>query len=217
VQENPIELYTKVNAPFPGQHPGQARSQDIGQLSNLIGQRRQLVGEMEDLHERRLEIMKQLKVTSGDDARVLERIAGQIDQRLSGAEVALSGIERAIAQSTGAEAEVRVDPGIAEKIISQSIAHSEPPRSFPAEFPLVVGGGALLLVAVAVASTIVYVRRVRRETTEAMQRLSADLWGEVKKVSVGVESIAIEVERIGEGQRYVTKQIAEQKVPVERG
>lgn len=59
-----------------------------------------------------------------------------------------------------------------------------------------------------------YNRWKRRGMKKESAQLSADSTDRFDRLERGVEAIAIEVERISEGQRFVTKMMSESRVPV---
>lgn len=181
----------------------------------LIGQRRSLVGEIEDLQERRLEAAGQLSSASREHASVLRQTIAEIDQQLSGARTALRSIERAIAARQGAPTPLPAPPAPAP-FPGVIVEPRVPVIAFPEtnQLPVYLGAGALTLVALSIAVGMVYARRLRRDTAAAIERLQADLQGVLHKLTHGVDAVAVEVERIGEGQRFVTKALAEKKEPI---
>lgn len=203
------------------QQDAQAKVANTEQVMGLVGQRRQLASEIEDLQERRLQIVQQLKSATGTEKKVLEVMGGQVDEQLVGAQNALRAIESLIATRTGAPAPpgAPLPPSVpvvaGEGFAYTSITPSEP--AIPIRDAATFGIAAFAMLAIAGAAVFHAVRRLRRDTTEAVQQLRSEIWDEMKKVSVGVDAIAVELERIGEGQRFVTKAIAEKKEQASRG
>ena len=71
----------------------------------------------------------------------------------------------------------------------------------------------MLLLLLGVGIGVSLARRLRREAADSIKALRSELTDRLGKLTVGLDSIAVEVERIGEGQRYFTKALAE-KQPV---
>jgi hypothetical protein len=201
----------------------QQRGQDVGEIMGLVGQRRQLVAEMEELQERRLEIAQQLKTAGREERGVLQQTANQLDRQLSGAENALRAIETLIATQTGAAPPPPTAPRqVAPPAGGQGFSYTTAPPPPPADpgwakDMVALSTGTLAIVALAALAAFGYLRRMRRDTQDAVVQLRSELWQEMKKVSVGVDAIAVELERIGEGQRFVTKALSEKKEPAPRG
>ena len=197
----------------------QQTEEQIGQVMGLVGQRHQLVSELEDIQRRRLEIAKAITGAVGDEKGVLRQQAQQLDRQISGAENALRAIETIIAQQTGGAAPaVPATPAVpAAPVIAggSGFAYSTAPSDpvIPMKDAMTFGAMGFALVALAGVAVFTAVRKFRRDTYDAVSQLRSELWDEMKKVSVGVDAIAVELERIGEGQRYVTKALSEKKEP----
>lgn len=73
------------------------------------------------------------------------------------------------------------------------------------------GGVALSLVVFGLVSF--YRRYKRRGMPPASSEMSSESPARLERVERGIEAIAIEVERISEGQRFVTNLLAEQRQP----
>jgi hypothetical protein len=54
-----------------------------------------------------------------------------------------------------------------------------------------------------------YVRRVERESIAPPPQLSSDITVRLERMEQAIDSIAVEVERISEGQRFTTKLLAD--------
>ena len=191
-------------------------AQDVNQVMGLVGQRRQLVSELEELREQRLELMTSLKTASGRERGVMEQMAGQLDRQISGAENALRAIETLIATHTGS-----APPPPPAQAVGEGFSYTTAPAALAVEGISMrdmwaLSTGTLAIVALGLVAAFSYLRRIKRDTSNAVNQIRTELWDEMKKVSVGVDAIAVELERIGEGQRFVTKAIAERKEPAPR-
>lgn len=188
-------------------------------LMAFLGQRRALVGELEELQGRRTEILGQLQRPSpGTSVPELQRLAADIDRRMADANVALRAVNQAIAGG-GGSADVEV--GGADVAISDAQEHftllpphtPEPGSGFGGRELFFAGAGVVLVVALGLGVVAMLVKRMRRQTSESIAQLRSDLSEQMSKFSTGVESLAVEIERIGEGQRYVTKLLSESQAP----
>jgi hypothetical protein len=81
-------------------------------------------------------------------------------------------------------------------------------REGPPEQVFVLGG-IFMFVAILPIS-IAYARRIWRRSAAAVTALPRDVIDRFTQIDQAVESIAVEVERIGEGQRFITRVLAEQ-------
>jgi hypothetical protein len=193
----------------------QQRAQDAAnQVMGLVGQRRQLVSELEDLHARQLEIAAQIPRSSGAQRELYETMSKQLERQVAGAENALRAIETLIATRTGS-----APPAAPAVAGGEGFAYTTappPPPAEPSREGPIFGIAGAALIALSVLGFWNYVRRMRRETRDSVNQLRSELFGEMQKVSIGVDAIAVELERIGEGQRFVTKAIAEKREQVPR-
>lgn len=200
-------------APRPAPPP--ARREDDGMLMAWLGQRRQLVSELDGLNERRTLVTAELSQTKDrSTANALRQQLASTERRISEAETALRGVNRAIASMSGGTVPApegqEGDPAVVAVTRVPAIATSEAASSLAMTTATYLGGGALILVlGVAIGYSIA--RRVRREAAESIRALRADLAERISKLTVGMDSIAVEVERLGEGQRYVTKALADRQ------
>jgi hypothetical protein len=198
-------------------------------MMGLVGQRRQLVSEIEELQERKVDLVGRLTGATREQAIVYRQTIGEIDHQLVSARNALGGIDRAIAARQGSPVATPAPPAAEGGQGRQGPQGPQAPQSpqiwqgwetapprFPGSdpMPLYLSGGALTLVALAIAVGIAYARRLRRETAAAMERLHADMRMDLQKLTHGVDAMSVELERIGEGQRFVTKALVERKETV---
>jgi hypothetical protein len=86
-----------------------------------------------------------------------------------------------------------------------------PPSPFPirsVDPDLVVVMSSVLMIVLALPVSVAWARRLLRRTPEAPP-IQSDLAPRLENIERAIDTIAIEVERISEGQRFVTKIIAE--------
>ena len=69
--------------------------------------------------------------------------------------------------------------------------------------------GIFMFVAIMPLS-IAYARRIWRRSAAAVAAIPQDIIDRFTQIDQAVESIAVEVERIGEGQRFITRVLSEQ-------
>lgn len=128
------------------------------------------------------------------DARV-STIHGQIqqvDQEL----VRAAALAPARAQQTTAETRVEQVP---------------PPRSQP-DFPEeLIAVPVLFILCVGLPLAIAYSRRIWRRAGDAAGALPKEIMDRLQRMDQNIDAIALEVERIGENQRYLTKQTEKER------
>ena len=78
---------------------------------------------------------------------------------------------------------------------------------------LAIACGAGVAIVRTIANTILRVREQNQRKTEPSTTSISD--ERIARIEASVESIAIEVERISEGQRFTTKLLSDQSKPVE--
>jgi hypothetical protein len=76
------------------------------------------------------------------------------------------------------------------------------PRTGPPEEAFVLGGFFIVLVLFPL--TIAYSRRIWRRSAKVIMGIPAELSERLNRLEESIDSVAIEVERVGEGQRFVT-------------
>jgi hypothetical protein len=169
----------------------------------LIRTRQELSDQLISAQERRQELVNQIRSAPDGVARTgLEDRVRVLDQRLIQLESDLAVTGRQIA---GAPADV-------VNFIERRESRGNNPNNGDWEEGMMVGSFFTILA----ISAYVLVRRWRgrknpkRRNTE----MPSDSAQRLERLEQGMDSIAIEIERISEGQRFVTKLLAESRQPV---
>jgi hypothetical protein len=154
-------------------------------------QRRELGRQLESLTSQRQDIANELAnpETAGADKKGLESRITQMDQRIS-------ELDKAIADADAQVAKAAAVPGAA-------IDPPEPPRTGPPEEAFVLGG--MFIVVVFLPLSIAFARRIWRRSAKVITTIPKELTERMTRVEQIVEASAIEIERIGEGQRFMTR------------
>lgn len=166
----------------------------------MQAQREELGNQMERLKDERRDISNRLNGQEGlnaADKAGLEKRLGTIDAR----------IEALDKQMATADAQVASAAAIPGAIVERppEVRHGPPEEVF-------ILGGIFMFVAIMPIS-IAYARRIWRRSAAAVAALPHDIVERFTQIDQAVESIAVEVERIGEGQRFITRVLAEQGRP----
>jgi hypothetical protein len=167
--------------------------------SGLVHQRKVLGDQMESLQNDRRDISRQLSgeesgtLNAADKAGLEKRVA-TIDQRIEGVEKQIAAADAQVAQAAAVPGAV-VDP-------PPYVRHGPPEEVF-------VLGGIFLFVAIFPLS-IAYARRIWRRGATVVASIPSEIVERFTQLDQAVESIALEVERIGEGQRFITRVLSEQ-------
>lgn len=199
--------------------------QTRAELETMVARRGELNGQLREAENRRLNLAAQLDATpSNMRAPVAERLA-TLDARIT-------QIEREVTQMDAAISTAMTDPKVMQGEVNVRVEPMPPEPSVPPVPPPPEGfihvppfesgiihltprdtvvGGALLLSLVFLAGWIAWrlaLRRLRREGVGAVA--SGANASHIAQLQQSVDAIALEVERISENQRYVTKVVNDQ-------
>jgi hypothetical protein len=160
-------------------------------------QRSELSDQLNRLEDQRREISQQLQQPSLNsvDEKALEQRLATVDQRIAATEKQLADADANVAKAAAIPGAVVPPP------------HFERPG--PPEEAYVLMG--LFIVLVLLPISIAFARRIWKRGAAAMTKLPQDIYDRFARVDQSLDSIAIEVERIGEGQRFLTKMHTEQR------
>jgi hypothetical protein len=161
-------------------------------------QRDELKDQLDRLEDQREELTEQLQAPGipGVDAKGIE-------QRIAALDLRIASIDKQIAEADAAVARAAAIPGA---IVPDP---PEPPRQGPPEEFFVLAG--IFMFIVVLPLTIAYARRIWRRGAAVVTSLPQDIYDRFTRVEQSLDSIAVEVERIGEGQRFLTRLHAEQR------
>ena len=153
----------------------------------------QLNNEREDLAEARQEA----KNHGQTDPAVEARIAG-VDARLTTLHAQIAQVDQEII-SAAALAPARSRTTVAETRVQQG----PPGETFPEEL---IAVPVLFILCVGLPLAIAYSRRIWRRAGEGAAALPNEVIDRLNRMDQNIDAIALEIERIGESQRYLTKQ-----------
>ena len=158
-------------------------------------QRNELNSQLEDLQSTRREITSQLEdIPAGSPDRVpLEARLKEIDARTSAVDQMLAGNAAQTAQAAAIPGAVVERPPIIEQ--------------GPPEEAYVLGG--IFMFIVLLPLSIALARRIWRRSAAVVTAFPRELADRLSKMEQAVEATAVEVERIGEGQRFLTRLFTE--------
>jgi hypothetical protein len=162
-------------------------------LKAAQAQRDELNNQLERLEERRGELTQQLRQgADGANRQGIERRISEVDQRIS-------DVERQIADADAAVAKAAAIPGAV-------VEHPDPPPDPYEDRDEMIGMiGGMFIFFVLFPITIAYARRLWRRGAAAVSELPKVIAERLTRLDQAVDAIAIEVERISEGQRFLTK------------
>jgi hypothetical protein len=174
--------------------PGAPSPVDVYQ--GLRAQRRELERQLESLEDKRGDLSGQLEevTTSGGSGKGIEQRISEIDQRISSIDAQLAAADAAVARAAAV-------PGA-------TVEPPPPPGPIGPPEEAFILGGLFILVAILPLS-IAYARRIWRRGAAGVAAVPAEIREHLARLEQAVDAIAIEVERIGEGQRFITRFFSE--------
>lgn len=175
----------------------------VTQYQAAVAQREELGRQLERLQDRRNDITRELAndMTRGADRSGLEARLKALDERILALDKSIEAADVAVTQAAGVPGAVA---GLRAQERAQRLAEE---AQGPPEELFVLGG--MLIVVVGLPLSIAHARRIWRRSASAVSAPPPELMDRMSRVEQGVESIAIEVERIGEGQRFLTRLFTE--------
>lgn len=179
--------------------------QNIQDIAGLRMRREELVDQLDRARNRRSEVIGQIQNASGIERGGLEQRLATIDQRIVQIELDIGATERAL---TSAPSSLLGAAAQAEQARDDAREANRPPIDEDA-IMIMTFMAMFLLVPLVIAHT----RRIWKRPQPA-RTLPAATEGRLERIEQAVESIAIEVERVSEGQRFVTRLMSEGKSPV---
>jgi len=165
----------------------------------LQAQRQQLSDQLESVADRRAGLVRELTTTGPDAAKSgLEARIQLLDKRILQLETDLATTAQQLALASG-------------ELIESTQA---PPQSYDNfEEGIAVGGSMVLgFVVVVFAFRRLFRWRTRGKRPAAPPQAGDDTTRRLERLENGVDAIAIEIERVSEGQRFVTKLLSEAQV-----
>ena len=203
------------NSPVERSMTQETRHEVSSNLLPLLNHRNGLMSDMRHLEDRQLELAQVLNRTpSGTTSH--DVIAGQlksIAQQLEATRVAISVID---AQLAGQPVAVPAMPPV-------PITEFPPPQVIvnpPLSDELIWrSAGPIVLLALGMVAMLGYMRRIARKTREVLVAIEKQVSSQHATLASGIDAIAVEVERLGEGQRFMSKALAgpeAKPVPISR-
>ncbi len=167
----------------------------------LTNQREVLGDQLKALEQQRRELnsdLQQGRVQGASKVGIENRVMA-IDKRIADIEKQITGVDASLATQAAV-------PGAIVEHIDINRGNNGPPDE---AFVL----GALFMVIVLLPLSIAMARRIWKRSTNAVSGIPAELMARLARIEQAVDTSAVEIERIGEGQRFVTKLFSEAKAP----
>lgn len=170
---------------------GEALAQPQAVYQAFRAQRRELSRQMETLQETRSSITQQLRSES-----ITQAEKGGLEQRLTGIDERIAAMDKQIAEADAAVARAAALPGAAVE---------PPPLPDNSADDGVYVVMTVFTVFVLMPIALAYARRIWRRSATILTTFPQELADRLMRVEQSVEATALEVERIGEGQRFITR------------
>jgi hypothetical protein len=154
-------------------------------------QRQELGRQMENLERSREQLTESLAEPGVTDA-----VRKGVEQRITSLDERIAGLDKQIADADAQVARAAGVPGAA-------VEPPAPPRSGPPEGAWVVG--TIFIFVFFLPLSVSLARRIWRRSPKIVTTFPKELSDRLIRVEQAVEATAIEVERIGEGQRFMTR------------
>lgn len=158
-------------------------------------QRRELTNQLDQLESTRREITGQL-----EDIPVGSLDRKPLDARITDIDAQITSVDHLLAANATDIAKASAIPG----------AVVEPPRVIdnnPPEEAWVLGG--MFMVIVLLPLSIAWARRIWRRSAAAVASIPREIGDRLLRMEQALEATSVEVERIGEGQRFLTRLFTE--------
>lgn len=186
--------------PAPPQLPG-----DEHELHTLVGRRSELAAQLEALTERREEVADQLHGAEPAARPGLVARLGVLDERIVRLEQEILQADDAISAAVSAGVIAPPSPGEQTETTEQRWD----PATYSEEVVAVIAGQAIAFVLLGI---ILYQIGWKRAAARFSRSRPEDS-GRIDQLQNSVDAIAVEIERISEGQRYVSKLLNEGAQP----
>jgi hypothetical protein len=161
------------------------------EIRDLVRQREVLSDQLTNVSERRSELSTELQGTADGVARTgLEQRLTVLDKRILQLETDLANTGRQLASAPAA-------------LVSTAETEEAPNGGSDFEEGMAAGGFSVLLLST--AFFLVSRRRWKRRSRAVQPQLGSEASQRLERLEQGMEAIAIEIERVSEGQRFVTK------------
>lgn len=184
-----------VGVNVPGAEPSAAEI-----YRGLEAQRDELRDQLGNLEEKRSEILRDLR--RSDEGAPSEAARQGLEGRLAALDARIVTLDGEIAAADAAVARAAAVPGAVVEVPRPIIQHSGPDED-------VLAIGLFFTTIILMPIVIAYSRRLWRKGAVAVSAIPAELMQRFARMEQGVDAMAIEVERISEGQRFMTRLFTE--------
>jgi hypothetical protein len=166
----------------------------------------------EALREQREELRNQMRRLEEQRENITNEMQGEnvpaaamkgLEARLASVDARIAAVESQLAEADGAVARAAAVPGAVQP------PPPPPPQSGPPDEFWVISTIFIFVVLMPIA--IAYARRIWKRTVGAVSAIPQEVYERFNRLDQAIDSVAIEVERVGEGQRFLTRMYADQR------
>ena len=166
-------------------------------LQGFREQRSELRDQLDRLEDQRQELMEEIAQSNDGTVKAgLQARIGAIDARILAADKALAEADANVARAAAVPGAVVPEP-------------PEPIRNGPPEEFFILLMVITFFIGVPIA--LAFARRLWKKGVHTVAAIPQDIYERFNRIDQAIDSVAVEVERIGENQRYVTKLVTEQR------
>lgn len=187
-------------APAPGTHPTAVLvdAMPTAVWQGAVAARRELNNQREGLANNRRNVAEQLRnpMVEGADRQGLEREITSLDARIQ-------ALDKDIAAANARVASTALVPG--------AVVEERHDRGGPPQEVYFLSG--LFIALVLFPLSVAFAMRLLRRGKTAMLSLPQEMLDRFTRLDHAVDAMAVEVERIGESQRFVTRLMSERAAP----
>lgn len=170
-------------------------------LQAARAQRSELRNQLDRAEDQREDLQRELSQTSSGEAATR---AG-LEARIRDTDARIASLDKEIATADQRVAQAAAVPGATEEPVRPRVQQQGPPEEF-----WVLSGMFIFFVMMPIA--IAFSRRLwKRGMTPASNEVPAELTDRLSRMEQAIDAVAVELERVGEGQRYVTRVFTEQQ------
>lgn len=177
--------------------PGEASASAI--YDAQVAARREIRSQLDRAEETRQDIRNALR---SDELNPVDKQG--LETRLKDADARIGDLEKQLAQADAQVARAAAVPG--------AIVEKPPTPRQPQYDETAAIIGSCLTIFVLAPIAIAYARRIWKRGATVIAPVPKEVTERLEAMGQAVESIALEVERIGEGQRFITKVMGERQL-----
>jgi hypothetical protein len=170
-------------------------------LQAARAQRSELRNTLERVEEQRDDLQSELTQTPQSETA----IRAGLEARLRELDTRILSLDKEIATADQRVAQAAAIPGATKEPTPTIIRRDGPPEEV-----FMLGGMAIFFIGFPLA--IAYARRLwKRGAGTVSTEMPAEMTDRLNRMEQAIDAVAVELERVGEGQRYVTKVFTEQQ------